>query len=106
LGWGFDQNGVLLPTPFNERLTAPPLIVPAEKPTIIMGGGSDQGSCHPRGAPWTAGERPDHGRNHGSAHPRTQLSKSAVLGSCTKIGERLFAIAALLFRILPFERYR
>jgi DNA-binding transcriptional regulator LsrR (DeoR family) len=40
LGWAFDQDGVLLSTAFNERLTAPPLIVPAERPTIIMGAGA------------------------------------------------------------------
>jgi DNA-binding transcriptional regulator LsrR (DeoR family) len=40
LGWAFDQEGALLSTSFNERLTAPPLIVPAERPTIIMGAGA------------------------------------------------------------------
>lgn len=40
LGWAFDQNGDLLTTTFNERLTAPPLVVPAKAPTIIMGAGS------------------------------------------------------------------
>ena len=76
LGWAFDQEGVLLSTPFNERLTAPPLIVPVEKPSIIMGAGAAKAPAIRAASAWSAGERPDHGRNDGSPGPRTQLSKS------------------------------